>query len=260
MIGDIDSQVGALASLLLPLEVTIPSTAGSYTPMARETEEQRQARRDREAGLTADTCPKCGGRATREVVTVSRPGRGTVRRTLLRCWRKPKYAHDRCPVQTLSEETVGGEETFAALERMLAEAARQKEETMSETRTKPCLDCGTTIEDSHGRKRCPECNRKFETERKRLAWRRTYNEKHGLPVPEEAQRLRDARGGRPAQPKPVPVQTAPAPARPVPVPVPVPVDVDDETDVDFAGLLIDVLGLSLSRRNLLRALLEEVQP
>jgi len=30
--------------------------------------------------------------------------------------------------------------------------------------------------------------------------------------------------------------------------------------VDFAGLVIDVLGLSLNKRNLLRALLEEVGP
>lgn len=37
-------------------------------------------------------------------------------------------------------------------------------------------------------------------------------------------------------------------------------DVDDESEVDFAGLLVDVLGLSLNRRELLRALLEEVEP
>jgi len=35
---------------------------------------------------------------------------------------------------------------------------------------------------------------------------------------------------------------------------------DDEPEVDFAGLLVDVLGLSMNRRNLLRALLEEVEP
>ena len=35
---------------------------------------------------------------------------------------------------------------------------------------------------------------------------------------------------------------------------------DDGSEVDFAGLVVDVLGLSLNRRNLLRALLEEVEP
>ena len=34
--------------------------------------------------------------------------------------------------------------------------------------------------------------------------------------------------------------------------------VDDEPEVDFAELVRDVMGLSLNRRNLLRALLEEV--
>ena len=86
---------------------------------------------------------------------------------------------------------------------------------------------------------------------KRLAWRRTNAERKGLPVPEEAQRLRDARGGRPARPKPAPTQTPALPA-------PVPALVDEEPEVDFAELVRDVLNLSLNRRNLLRALLEEV--
>ena len=35
---------------------------------------------------------------------------------------------------------------------------------------------------------------------------------------------------------------------------------DDESEVDFAALVVDVLGLSLNRRELLRALLDEVSP
>ena len=40
--------------------------------------------------------------------------------------------------------------------------------------------------------------------------------------------------------------------------IPVPAPIDEEPEVDFAELVRDVMGLSLNRRNLLRALLEEV--
>jgi len=244
--------MGALGLLLEADGSSIPSTAADYITVPRETEDQRRERLAAEAGHTLTTCPECGGRATRESVLVYRTGEGTLQQTLIRCWRPGTAASPRCQVQTLSEEPVGAD-AFTALEQLLARPASE-EETMSE-KTKPCQDCGTTIKDSHGRKRCPECNRTFERERKRLAWRRTNAERKGLPVPEEAQRLRDARGGRPARPKPVQAQT-PAPAQPVPAPVPA--LVDDEPEVDFAELVRDVMGLSLNRRNLLRALLEEV--
>lgn len=237
--------MGSLGLLLEADGSSIPSTAADYITVPRETEDQRRERLAAEAGHTLTTCPECGGRATRESVLVYRTGEGTLQQTLIRCWRPGTAAKPRCQVQTLSEEPVGAD-AFTALEQLLANAS--EEETMSE-KTKPCQDCGTTIEDSHGRKRCRECNRTFERERKRLAWRRTNAERKGLPVPEEAQRLRDARGGRPARPKPAPTQT-PAPA--------LPVLVDGEPEVDFAELVRDVMGLSLNRRNLLRALLEEV--
>lgn len=237
--------MGSLGLMLQSDWSSIPSTAADYITVPRETEDQRRERLAVEAGHTLTTCPECGGRATRESVLVYRTGEGTLQQTLIRCWRPGTAAKPRCQVQTLSEEPVGAD-AFTALEQLLARRASEEEETMSE-KTKPCQDCGTTIKDSHGRKRCPECSRTFE--RKRLAWRRTYNEKHGLPVPEEAQRLRDARGGRPARTKPAPTQT-PAPA--------LPVLVDGEPEVDFAELVRDVLNLSLNRRNLLRALLEEV--
>jgi len=240
--------MGSLGLLLESDGSSIPSTAADYTPVPRETEDQRRERLAAEAGHTLTTCPECGGRATRESVLVYRTGEGTLQQTLIRCWRPGTAAKPRCQVQTLSEEPVGAD-AFTALEQLLARRASE-EETMSE-KTKPCQDCGTTIKDSHGRKRCPECNRTFERERKRLAWRRTNAERKGLPVPEEAQRLRDARGGRPARPKPAPTQTPALPA-------PVPALVDEEPEVDFAGLVIDVLNLSHNKRNLLRALLEEV--
>lgn len=239
--------MGSLGLLLESDGSSIPSTAADYTPVPRETEDQRRERLAVEAGHTLTTCPECGGRATRESVLVYRTGEGTLQQTLIRCWRPGTAAKPRCQVRTLSEEPVGAD-AFTALEEMLANAS--EEETMSE-KTRPCQDCGTTIEDSHGRKRCRKCNSTFERERKRLAWRRTYNEKHGLPVPEEAQRLRDARGGRTARPKPAPTQTPALPA-------PVAALANDEPEVDFAELVRDVMGLSLNRRNLLLALLEEV--
>lgn len=244
--------MGSLGLLLEADGSSIPSTAADYITVPRETEDQRRERLAAEAGHTLTTCPECGGRATRESVLVYRTGAGTLQQTLIRCWRPGTIAKPRCQVQTLSEEPVGAD-AFTALEQLLARPASE-EETMSE-KTKPCQDCGTTIKDSHGRKRCPECNRTFERERKRLAWLRTNAERKGLPVPEEAQRLRDARGGRPARPKPVQAQT-PAPAQPVPAPVAA--LANDEPEVDFAELVRDVMGLSLNRRNLLRALLEEV--
>lgn len=239
--------MGSLGLLLEADGSSIPSTAADYITVPRETEDQRRERLAAEAGHTLTTCPECGGRATRESVLVYRTGEGTLQQTLIRCWRPGTAAKPRCQVQTLSEEPVGAD-AFTALEQLLANAS--EEETMSE-KTRPCQDCGTTIKASHGRKRCPECNRTFERERKRLAWRRTNAERKGLPVPEEAQRLRDARGGRPARTKPAPTQTPALPA-------PVPALVDEEPEVDFSALVIDVLNLSLNRRNLLRALLEEV--
>jgi predicted RNA-binding Zn-ribbon protein involved in translation (DUF1610 family) len=246
-----------MAALGLALETmgtpSLQSTAADYTPMVRETEEQRRERLALEAGHTRATCPECGGRATRETVLVARRGEVPVRRTLLRCWRQPKFAHERCPVQTLSEEPVSGVDPFSALEEMLAKPAGE-EETMSE-RTRPCLGCGEMIEDSHGRLRCPECNRKVNRERKRLAWRRNNAERKGLPVPEGAERLRDGRGGRPAQPKPAP---APAPVARAVVRPEVNIVVQVQAERDFGGLVREVLGLSAERRDLLRRLLAEV--
>lgn len=255
--------IGSLSKLLerTGVAVPLPSTAADYTPIPRESVSQRKARRLKEEGAHVTSCPECGERATQETFMVHRPGLESVERTLIRCWREPRYGRSKCPVILIKETAIGSEDAFTELAINLRGEPPQKEEIMVPTedkRTKPCLDCGETIVDSHGRKRCTECNRKFETERKRLAWRRTYNEQHGIPVPEEARRLRDARGGRPGKSKQGPVtpisQDSVPPADPI-------IDPDDEeSEVDFAGLVIDVLGLSLNKRNLLRALLEEVEP
>lgn len=223
--------MGALGLLLEADGSSIPSTAADYITVPRETEDQRRERLAAEAGHTLTTCPECGGRATRESVLVYRTGEGTLQRTLIRCWRPGTAAKPRCQVQTLSEEPVGAD-AFTALEQLLARRASE-EETMSE-KTRPCQDCGTTIEATKGRKRCRECARVAELARKRA----------------QNARLNPMRSRSKSAPAKQDAPTSPA--------SPAPALVDDEPEVDFAELVRDVMGLSLNRRNLLRALLEEV--
>jgi len=224
--------MGSLGLLLESDGSSIPSTAADYTQVPRETEDQRRERLAAEAGHTLTICPECGGRATRESVLVYRTGEGTLQRTLIRCWRPGTAAQPRCQVQTLSEEPVGAD-AFTALEEMLARRASEEEETMSE-KTRPCQDCGTTIEATKGRKRCRECARVAELARKRA----------------QNARLNPMRSRSKSAPAKQDAPTSPA--------SPAPALVDDEPEVDFAGLVIDVLNLSHNKRNLLRALLEEV--
>ncbi len=54
------------------------------------------------------TCPLCRHRATREEILVTRPGQGTVLRTLVRCWRRGRTFGGKppCPVTVESEVPV----------------------------------------------------------------------------------------------------------------------------------------------------------
>jgi len=92
-----------------------------------------------ETGQANTICPRCGGRATSEVVRVTRPGQCAVRRTIIRCWRSGKdfVGRDKCPVTIVSEEPI----------------ADHKEETM-----RKCIQCSADISHRHkNAKWCEDC-------------------------------------------------------------------------------------------------------
>lgn len=98
-----------------------------------------KTRPGREEALGGTTCPECGGRATTEVVLVTRPGESTVRQTIIRCWKSGKdfVGRDRCPVTIVSEEPI----------------VDHKEETM-----RKCIQCEADISHRHKNAQwCEDC-------------------------------------------------------------------------------------------------------
>ncbi len=98
-----------------------------------------KTRPSREEAPGGTTCPECGGRATTEVVLVTRPGESTVRQTIIRCWKSGKdfVGRDRCPVTIVSEETISD----------------HKEETM-----RKCIQCEADISHRHKNAQwCEDC-------------------------------------------------------------------------------------------------------
>jgi hypothetical protein len=114
--------MGALGLMLEADGSSIPSTAADYTPVPRETEDQRRERLAVEAGHTLTTCPECGGRATRESVLVYRTGEGTLQQTLIRCCAAPGARAARSHRGREESEMSDTNETIAEVLRLDEEA------------------------------------------------------------------------------------------------------------------------------------------
>ena len=246
-------------------DIPIPSTASLLdVAYRRQTPDEVRVARAREAGQRIGPCPTCGWPAAYEDVTIHRPGQPDVLRTLARCLRRRLGAQ--CPVETVAEalrpesplshlegplgalqpagRVSGRPETQDALE---GPPGPEEEESMERT----CATCGADISARPPRARwCEKCSNARKAARDR-AWRARVRQQsvHGsAPQPSAVEPLSDSQNVQPDA-----LQLAPQ------VSV-LGAGADEESEVDFAGLVIDVLGLSLNRRELLRALLEEVEP
>jgi hypothetical protein len=246
------------------IDIPIPSTASLLdVAYRRQTPDEVRVARAREAGQRIGPCPTCGWPATYEDVTIHRPGQPDAVRTLARCLRRRLGAQ--CPVETVAEalrpesplghpagplgalqpagRVSGRLETQDALEG----PPGPEEEHMPE---RTCATCGADIGARPPRARwCEKCANARKAARDR-AWRARVGQKsvHGsAPQPSAVEPIG---GSQNVQPD-VPQLSLRAPV--------LDAGDDDESEVDFAALVVDVLGLSLNRRELLRALLEEVE-
>lgn len=234
------------------IDIPIPSTASLLDVAYRhQTPDEVRVARAREAGQRIGPCPTCGWPATYEDVTIHRPGQPDVVRTLARCLRR--RLGEQCPVETVAEalrpESPLGHlaGSLGALQSVEPKALPGPEGEHMPERT--CATCGADISARPPRARwCEKCSNARKAARDR-AWRARVGQKsvHGSsPQPSEVEPLGDA-------------QNVQSDVQQLALRVSA-IDVDDEPGVDFAGLVIEVLGLSLNRRELLRALLEEVSP
>jgi hypothetical protein len=146
--------------------ISIPSTASLNDVAQRlSTPQEIRERRARETGLTIVTCPLCGEQATQEVLLATRPGQGTVRRTVVRCLRKNNTP--RCPA-SVSEEAAddpGRPEHHPDQQNATEARPGPKEEHMPE---RTCAECGADISTRGIRARwCVACARvrAFEQQR-----------------------------------------------------------------------------------------------
>ena len=246
-------------------DIPVPSTASLLDIVyRRQTPDEVRVARAREAGQRIGPCPTCGWPAAYEDVTIHRPGQPDVLRTLARCLRRRLGAQ--CPVETVAEalrpesplshlagslgalqpagRVSGRPETQDALDG----PPKPEEEHMAE---RTCATCGADISARPPRARwCEKCSTARKAARDR-AWRARVGQQsvHGsAPQPSVVEPLSDSQNVQPDVPH-MEMHTSALDITP-----------DDESEVDFAGLLVDVLGLSLNRRELLRALLEEVEP
>ena len=242
-------------------DIPIPTTTSLNAPPQRlPSREEVRKHRSREARHQTAACPHCGEWAIVETVTACRVGMPGVVQTISRCQRQPRWRGERCPVTILHEEWAPdqpddqdddhaqAESLREALreplrdERPQAKAGAEEETTM---KTRPCVDCGAPIQATHGRLRCPECNRENERARKHA-----YNERYNAQRRERNQARREK-----APPAPPPIVHVPAALR-------VSVLTIAQQATDNAGtraLLRDALALSPERQDLLRRLLDDVE-
>jgi hypothetical protein len=233
--------------------VSVPSTASLLDVAYRhQTPDEVRVARAREAGQRIGPCPTCGWEATYEDVTIHRPGQPDAVRTLARCLRR--RLGEQCPVETVAEalrpESPLGHlaGSLGALQPVEPEALPGPEGEHMPERT--CATCGADISARPPRARwCEKCANARKAARDR-AWRARVGQKsvHGsAPQPSAVEPLGDA-------------QNVQQDVQQMALRVSVLDAGDDESEVDFAALVVDVLGLSLNRRELLRALLDEVSP
>jgi DNA-directed RNA polymerase subunit RPC12/RpoP len=245
-------------------DIPIPTTLSLHDVVQRlPSREEARKRRAQQARHQTAACPHCGEWAIVETVTVNRPGLPGVVQTLSRCQRNPRWKEERCPLTILSEEWAPEDPALSPEQAQNEEQADgqpeyrsdaqdanpapagAEEETM--TKTRPCADCGKTIEDTHGRLRCPECALVQKRALKRAQCARTRAAKKAL--------------GAPARQPERPKLDAPRPAPPVPAALRVSVLTlaQQATDPSTRALLRDALALSPERQDLLRRLLDDVE-
>lgn len=176
------------------------------------------------------TCPLCRHRATREEILVTRPGQGTVLRTLVRCWRRGRTFGGKppCPVTVESEVPV-------------LETGRP-----AWTYDSPdhCQDCGQPIEPGHGRKYCQTCKR----------------ERHRAATRDSMTRLRAAQAEAPPAQEDSMKKTADPPEATAPTAPRVRVLDLAQRALESPGtgsLVRAILDLTPERQDLLRRLLED---
>lgn len=226
------------------IDVSFPSS------LPRPEESIRVPRRSKP--LAGPTCPACGHRASREVLTVHRPGEPSVRRTVLRCLRAASGKTDplgrtkghRCPLSTESEAPLPSP-LAAAQEAIAPDPEPVEPEEEAEVESKPCAECGAPVGP------CPKGTRRFC----RTCAQRRAREGSRRRSREHAERVRATRQaeGEPTPAAPVPM---PAEARESPVPGPVTErDLHAGPPVRPADLLRQVLSLPRDVRAALLVLL-----
>lgn len=200
-----------LDEFLAPGHISLPSSlpASNSGPMPLTNAELRE-RRLRAAGHELTTCPVCGQLATREQVTVHRPGQPSLLRVVLRCQGIPAgelSSAARCPAVIEAETVLEGPPPVFELpktSRRPVRRQRTKPESLPAPVTPPpdvpdampadagpevpmtekkCLDCGATLPDPHGRqKRCESCAETAERSRKQADYRRRRQARHAEPT------------------------------------------------------------------------------
>ena len=247
------------------IDIPIPSTASLLdVAYRRQSPDEVRVARAREAGMRIGPCPTCGWDATYEDVTIHRTGQPDVVRTVARCLRR--RLGPQCPVETVAEalrpesppSRPAG--SLGALQPVGRVSGRPKEQDALDGPPGPeeehmpertCATCGADISARPPRARwCEKCSNARKAARDR-AWRAKVGQQsvHGsAPQPSAVEPL-----GGPQNVLPDVQQLA------LRVSV-IDAGDDDGSEVDFAALVVDVLGLSLNKRNLLRALLDEVSP
>lgn len=209
-----------------PPPVSIPSTAAGYTQPVHLTAAELRERRARAAGLTIVACPLCGEQATQEVLLATRPGQGTVRRTVVRCLRQDNTP--RCPVSVSEGATSDPGRPDHHPDQQNATEARPgpKEEHMPE---RTCATCGADISKRGWRAvRCETCSAEHNKRNMREWWAK--NKGAGT----------RADGG--------PESSAPAPASPPVSAEPESTGFDGGPVVDQAPLALRVSVLDLAQR------------
>lgn len=258
--------------MTIPLHaIPLPTTTSLHAiPYSRLSIAEERQRRASEAGQRTNPCPHCGEWSIVETVTRNRPGLPAIVQTLSRCQRTPRWKEERCPLTVLHEEWAeedliqheelepeepilgplpaqeyvsdSGRPECRPTDQDANEARPGPEEEMME-KTRPCADCGASIEDSHGRMRCRECSNAHRKAQKQAQNARTRARKR-------VDRALSPNGDNSANGWPVPV------ALRVSV-----LDLAQRAAVGtgIRATMMAILALSQERQDLLKRILEDME-
>ncbi len=157
--------------------ISIPSTTSLNTsPCRLPTPKEVRERRAREAGQTIVACPLCGHPATQETLLATRPGQGTVRRTVVRCLRKDANPH--CPVSVSEVADDSPRHDHPGQQNATGAHPGPEEEHMP---NRTCATCGADIsERGHRAQWCETCTALRKAERDRAFRERRRQAGSGL--------------------------------------------------------------------------------